>query len=867
MPVLEDILEWSANRPLWQRDALRRIITQESISDEDIEELLLLCLSQQGITETDHPPPIPQPLATDHLPSGGGSVGCTKLVSLKDLQGVNALADGQEMGFGGDGLTIIFGYNGSGKSGYARVLRSMCHARNTGGRILRNAYVADSQPVPSATIDYQVDETNHTETWQQGHNPPADLARVSFFDADCAAVHVDEANDLAYTPFGLDVLPRLASVCGQVSERIRERIQACENELPAALASPQAADGTDVRTMLNGLDEESSIESFQQTSILSEQETERISELKEILNTDPAVRAQDLRNAARRLTQLAQNIESMQSVFSREAVIDIQDKLETVVGARSASAVAAKDAFSTQPLDGLGTQAWQQLWEAARKFSRDVAYPGREYPVIEDGARCVLCLQSLGDDAKARLTTFESFVQAETQKAVDSLLGELNATLGNIRQVKAGLSAYKNILHDLPTDQSDLIGAVRKFCRCAWRIKRRIIESCHEEKWVSPMVLPDSPQYELEIYTVGLSQRAEELEHVAEANDRNEYRNEYKQLVARQWLAEEIAEVEAEISRQKVLSNLKRSFGSAGTTGLTRRSAELANTYVTDTLSDQLDQEINNLGIDYLDVGLDTLGGRLGHQRFKIILRKADDSMTVHDILSEGEFRAIALAGFLAELSTEETHSSLIFDDPVSSLDQRWLRKVARRLVELATERQVIIFTHDLVFLNRLIGFCEERRVPIRQYYLHRGPTHPGECLDGLPWTAMRVKARIGRLKDMLQTAEAIHRRDGEEAYELEAGRIYGLLREAWEGAVEEVLLNGVITRFDTDIHTRQLDKVSDISDEDIQKINEAITKASQFMAGHDVAGAIADPTPGPAELRDDIARLETWATEVRRRR
>ncbi len=41
--ALEIILEWSEDRPQWQRDALRRVVQQSSISDQDIEELTELC--------------------------------------------------------------------------------------------------------------------------------------------------------------------------------------------------------------------------------------------------------------------------------------------------------------------------------------------------------------------------------------------------------------------------------------------------------------------------------------------------------------------------------------------------------------------------------------------------------------------------------------------------------------------------------------------------------------------------------------------------------------------------------------------------------------------------------------------------------
>ena len=39
-------------------------------------------------------------------------------------------------------------------------------------------------------------------------------------------------------------------------------------------------------------------------------------------------------------------------------------------------------------------------------------------------------------------------------------------------------------------------------------------------------------------------------------------------------------------------------------------------------------------------------------------------------VLSEGEQRVVAIAAFLAELSTSTAQSPIVFDDPVSSLDR-----------------------------------------------------------------------------------------------------------------------------------------------------------------------------------------------------
>lgn len=281
----------------------------------------------------------------------------------------------------------------------------------------------------------------------------------------------------------------------------------------------------------------------------------------------------------------------------------------------------------------------------------------------------------------------------------------------------------------------------------------------------------------------------------------------------------------------------------------------------------ELQEEIRKVGAGHLPVYLESPGSKAGYKRFKIALKDATAEHSVRDVLSEGEFRSVALAGFLAELATEESKSAIVFDDPVSSLDHEWRRRIASRLSELAVDRQVIVFTHDIVFLTDLLGFCEGR-VATRQSYLHRGsPGVAGQSLDGLPWAAMKVKDRVGLLNDWLQSSESANRNQGREAYEPEARRIYGRLRETWERAVEELLLNGVVKRFDRAVHTQQLGKLVDITEEDVKIIEQGMTKSSRFLEGHDEADAIGDPVPEPDEVKRDIQTLEEWIKEVRKRR
>jgi wobble nucleotide-excising tRNase len=84
------------------------------------------------------------------------------------------------------------------------------------------------------------------------------------------------------------------------------------------------------------------------------------------------------------------------------------------------------------------------------------------------------------------------------------------------------------------------------------------------------------------------------------------------------------------------------------------------------------------------------VGGSHGALFHKLQLRRAP-GVSVPKVVSEGEARCLSIASFFAELSTAEDRSAILFDDPVSSLDDAWRRHVAERLVNEARSRQVIV--------------------------------------------------------------------------------------------------------------------------------------------------------------------------------
>ena len=118
-------------------------------------------------------------------------------------------------------MTVIYGDNGSGKSGYSRVLKRACRARDQSELILPNANLpVDKAAIPQACFEVSVDGANQDVQWLHGLASPALLSAFSIFDTRCARAYLDNEDDFSYVPYGLDVFEGLAKLPRQQGERV-----------------------------------------------------------------------------------------------------------------------------------------------------------------------------------------------------------------------------------------------------------------------------------------------------------------------------------------------------------------------------------------------------------------------------------------------------------------------------------------------------------------------------------------------------------------------------------------------------------------------------------------------------------------------
>ena len=231
MPLLTDILAWStAYLSPWQRDALRRLFQQQKLNAQDIDDLYAMLKSARGLPDAQNRQPVP--LAQNHLPTFSSSGETVILVAMKNLKHVNRIADGQKLVFAEKGITIIYGDNGSGKSGYSRVLKRACRARDVSETVHTDASDPHaSGKIPEAVFDITIGGKPESLDWKLNSPSPDELSSIAVFDGRCARAYLDE-QDVAYLPYGLDIVENLGQrVMPELTQRLNAEISSTNTDI------------------------------------------------------------------------------------------------------------------------------------------------------------------------------------------------------------------------------------------------------------------------------------------------------------------------------------------------------------------------------------------------------------------------------------------------------------------------------------------------------------------------------------------------------------------------------------------------------------------------------------------------------------
>lgn len=361
----------------------------------------------------------------------------------------------------------------------------------------------------------------------------------------------------------------------------------------------------------------------------------------------------------------------------------------------------------------------------------------------------------------------------------------------------------------------------------------------------------------------GYEDSAKKFEEDAEKDNRVELQAQLKNLQSMKWLAEQKTAIQEELNRLQSLERLQEAKKKTNSRALSTKKGELAETLITDAFVQRFNNELNALGASRLKVKLiksKVLKGKVLHT-----LQLDGAAHNLNEVLSEGENRIVSIAAFLADVTGRTYPAPFVFDDPISSLDQDYEEAVVQRLCAIASERQVIIFTHRLSLLGMVQDYAKKVSIEPEIICIREESWGTGEPGDTPLFAKKPDKALNQLINDRLSKAKKLLNEHGKEVYEPYAKALCSDFRILLERMIECELIADVVQRYRRAINTMgKIGNLAKISEADCKYFDDLMTKYSRYEHSQPLEAPV--PLPEPDELETDFTALKDWQAEFKKR-
>ena len=218
------------------------------------------------------------------------------------------------------------------------------------------------------------------------------------------------------------------------------------------------------------------------------------------------------------------------------------------------------------------------------------------------------------------------------------------------------------------------------------------------------------------------------------------------------------------------------------------------------------------------------------------------------EIFSEGEKKLHALSDFFAQCELDKYRGVYVFDDPVNSLDEDNIEMVAERIIKLVEDgNQVIVFTHNLYFLNSIINTQKEKITKVERNHSQINllkEVNIGETQE--------LKERLKKIDSKM--TEFSKKKPGE-INEYDMRNVYDLISGYLEDYTEKVYFKNVISRYRPNIRMESLGDLKDLDTSVIDDVLKLYKRTSRRGSRHSQPGGVKKPKY--EELIKDVKTLK----------
>src|SRR3989339_899836 len=774
---IESLEIWLSRKPYWEQYVWDVNFEKESLTVEDIDLCYQYLSEYLGLIGS---LPFEKPAISFKndiiIPSEVSSKSAKiKILEVKNFKNINAISEDCSVKFGSN-LTLIYGSNGSGKSGVGRLLCNACFSRGEREILpnVKNAAMTDLQAKAKFVLSEGAESLTEID-YYLGHNNDV-LKCFSVFDSESVLIHLDQSNQVKFTPAHIKIFDKVANTISELEKRlINEKNMANLQKL---------------------IDEKKKLD---------------ITKKKSLLNID-----------RQNLLALKTSLRSVAERFTRIKTQEANMLISNIVEKQKVIEALSVRSFDDGILNTIGCSEWKALISTAKNLYniQKIAEKGKE------PEHCMLCHQKLSEDAKSLFQKYWKFLESEAEGELSRLMVRHTNLLQDLRSIKAMYPKFRDTDAGVKVLKDEAPNYLTQLKDQFVTLEDILDDWLSNINQLHKIIFEQSTAIDLSMIDNLIATKATEASNLVDpSSDIIKLTSMWNDLKHKK---EVTAVKDSGLKYIAFLNWLSKANGlsfSGIKMAITKKRTESFLVGVAINYKGVFNRELIKIGCDF-NLVMNT-SGEQGNTVKGYRLDFAED-YNPSQVLSEGEQNVCAIADFLTEAQLDKNNCGIIFDDPVTSLDHERKDKIAQRIAVEARQRQVVVFTHDIVFMSQLVNHAERNDIPVVAHWMRKVNGIPG-CVEEN--TSPKL-ALLANLRKNCQEAVTDFDSFGPKIQEQKLGVAFDYLRSCCEALIEERLFAGTIERYSDHVKVKNLEEV--VFDQNLAlKIVDLHGRLSEIILAH----------------------------------
>ncbi len=424
-PLKNQIITWLRDCNYWLQYAGNKLLEGEAVTNELATFAYLLFKEDYGLKEMEAERA--GIVFSEITVSDEASKGELQIQTIKDIENVNALAAGQSIELNPN-LTIIYGGNGTGKSGYIRLLNNAFRSRGD-KTILPNVFSDIATGDPYCKFIFQSDTSPYDLEFPNDRDN-IEFTQFSVFDSRSVQVHLEQDNKLNFTPSGFEFFEKVLQLYEALSSKLREEIKA---NRPTNEFEKHFANENPIQTEILSLGENTYIEKLREIGNYSEADADKLDQLlikwKELRSLDVPKKIADLQKLQGQLSELTTRHQAILDLLKPEDIESYQSLIGSFSNFQELVKQEGINSLKEYEIQAIGSDEWREFIKASKSYAVAIMKKrekGSEYPTETD--KCLFCLQPLYGEEITLINSYWKLLKSEAED-------ELNRIIQKIREV------------------------------------------------------------------------------------------------------------------------------------------------------------------------------------------------------------------------------------------------------------------------------------------------------------------------------------------------------------------------------------------------------------------------------------------------